>query len=48
MIQCFIKRNKSKSTYHLYLCLSNGKPCALLTFNLTAHVFYLARMSHIL
>jgi len=23
MIQCFIKRNKSKSTYHLYLCLSN-------------------------
>ncbi|XP_020598105.1 tubby-like F-box protein 14 [Phalaenopsis equestris] len=31
MIQCFIKRDKSKSTYHLYLCLSpavlveNGK-----------------------
>jgi hypothetical protein len=24
MIQCFIKRDKSKSTYHLYLCLSNG------------------------
>ncbi|KAK3162577.1 hypothetical protein QOZ80_1BG0091130 [Eleusine coracana subsp. coracana] len=23
LIQCFIKRNKSKSTYHLYLCLSN-------------------------
>lgn len=23
MIQCFIKRNRSKSTYHLYLCLSN-------------------------
>lgn len=23
MIQCFIKRNKSKSTYQLYLCLSN-------------------------
>ncbi|KAL5673260.1 hypothetical protein ACJX0J_017566, partial [Zea mays] len=23
MVQCFIKRNKSKSTYHLYLCLSN-------------------------
>ncbi|KAM3404324.1 hypothetical protein ACQJBY_002752 [Aegilops geniculata] len=24
MIQCFIKRDKSKSTYHLYLCLTNG------------------------
>ncbi|XP_051207635.1 tubby-like F-box protein 8 [Lolium perenne] len=24
MIQCFIKRDKSKSTYHLYLCLSNA------------------------
>lgn len=24
MIQCYIKRNRSKSTYHLYLCLSNG------------------------
>jgi hypothetical protein len=24
MIQCFIKRDKSKSTYHLYLCLSTG------------------------
>ncbi|KAG6466976.1 tubby-like F-box protein 8 [Zingiber officinale] len=24
VIQCFIKRNKSKSTYHLYLCLSPG------------------------
>ncbi|KAG8054631.1 hypothetical protein GUJ93_ZPchr0001g30284 [Zizania palustris] len=23
MIQCYIKRNRSKSTYHLYLCLSN-------------------------
>ncbi|XP_047058963.1 tubby-like F-box protein 3 [Lolium rigidum] len=23
MIQCFIKRNKSKSTYQLYLCLTN-------------------------
>ncbi|XP_020178581.1 tubby-like F-box protein 8 isoform X2 [Aegilops tauschii subsp. strangulata] len=23
MIQCFIKRDKSKSTYHLYLCLTN-------------------------
>lgn len=25
MIQCFIKRDKSKLTYHLYLCLSPGK-----------------------
>ncbi|KAG6499229.1 hypothetical protein ZIOFF_038986 [Zingiber officinale] len=25
MIQCFIKRDKSRSTYHLYLCLSPGK-----------------------
>ncbi|KAM3404323.1 hypothetical protein ACQJBY_007424 [Aegilops geniculata] len=24
MIQCFIKRDKSKSTYHLYLCLTNA------------------------
>jgi len=24
MIQCFIKRDKSKSTYHLYLCLSTA------------------------
>ncbi|XP_062207569.1 tubby-like F-box protein 3 [Phragmites australis] len=23
MIRCFIKRNRSKSTYHLYLCVSN-------------------------
>ncbi|KAG8078590.1 hypothetical protein GUJ93_ZPchr0007g4469 [Zizania palustris] len=23
LIQCYIKRNRSKSTYHLYLCLSN-------------------------
>jgi tubby and related proteins len=27
MIQCFIKRDKSKSTYRLYLCLSTGMLC---------------------
>lgn len=26
MIQCFIKRDKSNLTYHLFLCLSPGKP----------------------
>jgi hypothetical protein len=25
MIQCFIKRDKSKLTFHLFLCLSPGK-----------------------
>lgn len=27
MIQCFIKRDKSKLTFHLFLCLSPGKLC---------------------
>lgn len=29
-IQCFIKRDRSKSRYHLFLCLSPGKQCPLL------------------
>lgn len=27
LIQCFIKRNRSNQTYHLYLCLNQGKRC---------------------
>lgn len=33
-IQCFIKRNKSNLTYHLYLCLSPGKFMFLMLPNL--------------
>lgn len=29
-IQCFIKRDKSRLTYHLYLCLNPGKLFLLL------------------
>ena len=45
IIQCFIKRDKSTSTYYLYLCLSPGKyqVCALffslISFNIVRSNF---------
>lgn len=37
-IQCFIKRDKSALTYHLYLCLSPGKLTFLSVFFINAFI----------